>query len=59
LNIVHCSIVEDATKTGSVTVHGLWEVPVHNKHEGYGILLRGSIKRQTAGILMNAESRQV
>jgi kinesin family protein 11 len=56
---VHCRIFEGATKKGSVIIDGLEEVTVHNKNEVYAILERGSFKRQTAGTLMNSQSRQV
>ncbi|XP_023709668.1 kinesin-like protein Klp61F isoform X3 [Cryptotermes secundus] len=49
-------LFEDATKKGSVIIHGLEEVTVHNKNEVYAILEKGSFKRQTAGTLMNAQS---
>lgn len=50
-------IYEDPTKKGSVIVHGLEEMPIHNKTEVFKILQRGSEKRQTATTLMNAHSR--
>lgn len=56
---MHYRIFEDAAKKGSVIIHGLEEVTVDNKNEVYAILERGSFKRQTAGTLMNAQSRQV
>ncbi|KDR08648.1 hypothetical protein L798_01550 [Zootermopsis nevadensis] len=49
-------LFEDATKKGSVIIHGLEEVTVHNKNEVYAILEKGSLKRQTAATLMNAQS---
>lgn len=50
-------LYEDNVKKGSVIVHGLEEVIVHNKNEVYKILQKGSEKRQTASTLMNAQSR--
>lgn len=50
-------LYEDATRKGSVIIHGLEEVTVHNKNEVYKILEKGSEKRQTAATLMNAHSR--
>lgn len=38
-------------------IQGLEEVVVHSKDEVYAILEKGSIKRQTAATLMNANSR--
>lgn len=52
-------LYEDATRKGSVIIHGLEEVTVHNKNEVYKILEKGSEKRQTAATLMNAHSRLV
>ncbi|XP_044741151.1 kinesin-like protein Klp61F [Chrysoperla carnea] len=49
-------LYEDNVKKGSVIVHGLEEVIVHNKNEVYKILQKGSEKRQTASTLMNAQS---
>ncbi|XP_011703386.1 PREDICTED: bipolar kinesin KRP-130-like [Wasmannia auropunctata] len=49
-------LYEDATRKGSVIIHGLEEVTVHNKNEVYKILEKGSEKRQTAATLMNAHS---
>nr|XP_034173389.1 kinesin-like protein Klp61F [Osmia lignaria]XP_034173390.1 kinesin-like protein Klp61F [Osmia lignaria] len=49
-------IYEDPTKKGSVIVHGLEEMSIHNKTEVFKILQRGSEKRQTATTLMNAHS---
>ncbi|XP_048515070.1 kinesin-like protein Klp61F [Athalia rosae] len=49
-------LYEDASKKGSVIIHGLEEAPVHNKGEVYKILQKGSEKRQTAATLMNAHS---
>ncbi|XP_072752468.1 kinesin-like protein Klp61F isoform X2 [Anoplolepis gracilipes] len=49
-------LYEDATRKGSVIIHGLEEVIVHNKNEVYKILEKGSEKRQTAATLMNAHS---
>ncbi|XP_067210795.1 kinesin-like protein Klp61F [Linepithema humile] len=49
-------LYEDSTKKGSVIIHGLEEVTVHNKNEVYKILEKGSEKRQTAATLMNAHS---
>lgn len=53
----NCRLYEDSTKKGSVIIHGLEEVTVHNKNEVYKILEKGSEKRQTAATLMNAHSR--
>lgn len=50
-------LYEDATRKGSVIIHGLEEVTVHNKNEVYKILEKGSEKRQTAATFMNAHSR--
>ncbi|XP_017799179.1 PREDICTED: kinesin-like protein Klp61F [Habropoda laboriosa] len=49
-------IYEDPIKKGSVIVHGLEEVVIHNKNEVFKILQKGSEKRQTATTLMNAYS---
>ncbi|EFN84783.1 Bipolar kinesin KRP-130 [Harpegnathos saltator] len=49
-------LYEDATRKGSVIIHGLEEVTVHNKNEVYKILEKGSERRQTAATLMNAHS---
>ncbi|XP_072751582.1 kinesin-like protein Klp61F isoform X2 [Anoplolepis gracilipes] len=49
-------LYEDATRKGSVIIHGLKEVIVHDKNEVYKILEKGSEKRQTAATLMNAHS---
>ncbi|XP_069671575.1 kinesin-like protein Klp61F isoform X2 [Periplaneta americana] len=49
-------LYEDVAKKGSVIVHGLEEVTVHNKNEVYSIMEKGSVKRQTATTLMNAQS---
>ncbi|XP_032682727.1 kinesin-like protein Klp61F [Odontomachus brunneus] len=49
-------LYEDATRKGSVIIHGLEEVTVHNKNEVYKILEKGSERRQTAATLMNAQS---
>ncbi|XP_025994445.1 kinesin-like protein Klp61F [Solenopsis invicta] len=49
-------LYEDASRKGSVIIHGLEEVTVHNKNEVYKILEKGSEKRQTAATLMNAHS---
>ncbi|KAL6443151.1 hypothetical protein ACFW04_002832 [Cataglyphis niger] len=49
-------LYEDATRKGSVIIHGLEEVTVHNKNEVYKILEKGSEKRQTAATFMNAHS---
>lgn len=53
----YCRLYEDSTRKGSVIIHGLEEVTVHNKNEVYKILEKGSEKRQTAATLMNAHSR--
>lgn len=50
-------LYEDAARKGSVIIHGLEEVTVHNKNEVYNILEKGSERRQTAATLMNAHSR--
>jgi kinesin family protein 11 len=55
--LLNYRLFEDATKKGSVIIHGLEEVTVHNKNEVYAILEKGSFKRQTAATLMNAQSR--
>jgi kinesin family protein 11 len=55
--LLNYRLFEDATKKGSVIIHGLEEVTVHNKNEVYAIMEKGSFKRQTAGTLMNAQSR--
>ncbi|KAJ9600610.1 hypothetical protein L9F63_026254, partial [Diploptera punctata] len=49
-------LFEDATKKGSVIIQGLEEVMVDNKNEVYSIMEKGSLKRQTAATLMNAQS---
>ncbi|XP_011640867.1 kinesin-like protein Klp61F [Pogonomyrmex barbatus] len=49
-------LYEDSTRKGSVIIHGLEEVTVHNKNEVYKILEKGSERRQTAATLMNAHS---
>ncbi|KYN01497.1 hypothetical protein ALC62_07679 [Cyphomyrmex costatus] len=49
-------LYEDATRKGSIIIHGLEEVTVHNKNEVYKILEKGSERRQTAATLMNAHS---
>jgi kinesin family protein 11 len=49
-------IFEDSAKKGSVLVHGLEEVIVHDKNEVFAILEKGSLRRQTAATLMNAHS---
>lgn len=49
-------LFEDNVKKGSVIINGLTETHVKNKNEVYKILQRGSIKRQTASTLMNAQS---
>ncbi|XP_014468318.1 PREDICTED: bipolar kinesin KRP-130-like isoform X2 [Dinoponera quadriceps] len=49
-------LYEDSTRKGSVIIHGLEEVTVHNKNEVYKILEKGSERRQTAATLMNAQS---
>lgn len=38
-------------------MHGLEEIPIHNKIEVFNILQKGTMKRQTAATLMNAHSR--
>ncbi|OAD59060.1 hypothetical protein WN48_09369 [Eufriesea mexicana] len=49
-------IYEDPIKKGAVIVHGLEEIPIHNKIEVFNILQKGTVKRQTAATLMNAHS---
>nr|CAD7430638.1 unnamed protein product [Timema monikensis] len=49
-------LYEDPLKKGSVIVSGLEEVTVHTKNEIYNIMEKGSMKRQTASTLMNAQS---
>ena len=39
---------------GSVVIHGLEELIVHDKNEVYSILERGASRRQTAATLLNA-----
>lgn len=55
-NDAKIKLYEDVTKKGSVIIHGLEEVTVHSRAEIYGILERGSRKRQTAATLLNANS---
>ncbi len=42
---------------GSCVIQGLEEVAVQSKDDVYGILEKGSARRQTAATLMNAHSR--
>ncbi|PSN39062.1 Kinesin-like protein KIF11-A [Blattella germanica] len=49
-------LFEDTTKKGSVIIQGLEELLVDNKNQVYSIMEKGSIKRQTASTLMNAQS---
>jgi len=49
-------LYEDMTKKGSVIIHGLKEVIVHNKAEIYRILEKGSKRRQTAATILNSNS---
>ncbi|XP_065071676.1 kinesin-like protein KIF11 [Rhopilema esculentum] len=49
-------IFEDSSKKGSVVIHGIEEVIVHDRSEVYEILQRGAQKRQTAATLLNAHS---
>lgn len=49
-------LYEDSAKKGSVIIHGLEEVTVHSKNEVFNIMDRGTMKRQTAATLMNANS---
>lgn len=49
-------IYDDATKKGSIIVHGLEEIPVHNANDVYKLLAKGQEKRKTAATLMNAQS---
>jgi len=49
-------LYEDMTKKGSVIIHGLEEVTVHNKAEIYRILEKGSKRRQTAATILNSNS---
>lgn len=49
-------LYEDVTKKGSVIIHGLEEMTVHNKAEIYRILKKGSEKRQTAATMLNSNS---
>ena len=44
---------------GACVVQGLEEAVVLDKNEVYRILEQGSLRRQTAGTLMNAHSRSV
>lgn len=50
-------LFEDSKSKGSVHIQGLEEVIVHNKHEVYTIMERGSQMRKTASTLLNANSR--
>ncbi|KAF1743759.1 hypothetical protein MXB_557, partial [Myxobolus squamalis] len=49
-------IYEDGARKGSVFIHGLEELIVHNKNEVYSILEKGSMRRQTAATILNAHS---
>lgn len=49
-------IFDDASKKGSVIVHGLEEIPVRNKDDVYKLLAKGQERRKTAATLMNAQS---
>lgn len=49
-------IFEDPAKKGAVRVHGLEEVTVHSRNEVFGILEKGTQRRQTAATLLNAHS---
>ncbi|XP_077526588.1 kinesin-like protein KIF11 [Haemaphysalis longicornis] len=49
-------IYEDSTRKGSVIIHGLEEITVHNREEVFFILEKGAAKRQTAATLLNAAS---
>ncbi|XP_077541385.1 kinesin-like protein KIF11 [Haemaphysalis longicornis] len=49
-------IYEDSTRKGSVIIHGLEEITVHNREEVFFILEKGAAKRQTAATLLNATS---
>ncbi|XP_021944821.1 kinesin-like protein KIF11-A isoform X2 [Folsomia candida] len=49
-------LFEDSKSKGSVHIQGLEEVIVHNKHEVYTIMERGSQMRKTASTLLNANS---
>ncbi|KAL6255389.1 hypothetical protein P5V15_013726 [Pogonomyrmex californicus] len=49
-------LYEDITKKGSVIIHGLEEIIVHNKTEIYKIFERGSARRQTAATMLNSNS---
>ncbi|KAH9381085.1 hypothetical protein HPB48_010757 [Haemaphysalis longicornis] len=51
-------IYEDSTRkaSGSVIIHGLEEITVHNREEVFFILEKGAAKRQTAATLLNATS---
>nr|CAD7592102.1 unnamed protein product [Timema genevievae] len=56
MNTLNRRLYEDPLKKGSVIVSGLEEVTVHTKNEIYNIMEKGSMKRQTASTLMNAQS---
>jgi len=49
-------LFEDTTKKGAIRVHGLEEVTVNSRNEVYGILEKGTQRRQTAATLLNAHS---
>lgn len=49
-------LFEDTAKKGSIVVQGLEEVIVHSRNEVYGILEKGTQRRQTAATLLNAQS---
>lgn len=49
-------IFDDATKKGSIIVHGLEEIPVHSTGDVYKLLAKGTERRKTASTLMNAQS---
>jgi len=49
-------LYEDVTRKGSVIIHGLEEITVHDKTEIYKILEKGSERRQIAATLLNANS---
>jgi len=49
-------IYEDASRKGSVVIHGLEDMVVRNTHEVDDIKNRGSQKRQTASTKLNARS---
>lgn len=49
-------LYDDTTKKGSIIIHGLEEVTVHNKTDIYRILEKGSDRRHTAATMLNSNS---